>query len=134
MKEQLPEIRCKGLGVSEGIVIGQVLRMVEGTAQVSRWTISGEQLEREQERFRKAAVTASQQVRTIRDQAEERSSTPGARPEAAGRVARSGALASRSSIVRGRQAACHVQIGSCRLKNVRQRRLGRWHWPRHRLC
>ena len=72
MKEQLPEIRCKGLGVSEGIVIGQVLRMVDGTAQVSRWTISGEQLENEQERFRKAAATASQQLRSIRDQAEER--------------------------------------------------------------
>ena len=72
MKEQPPEIRCKGLGVSEGIVIGQVLRMVDGTAQVSRWTISDEQLESEQERFRTAAATASQQLRTIRDQAEER--------------------------------------------------------------
>ena len=37
---QLPdEIRCQGLGVSEGIVIGQVLRMHPGTEQVYHWKI-----------------------------------------------------------------------------------------------
>ena len=28
------EIRCKGLGVSEGVVIGQVLRVHDGTEHV----------------------------------------------------------------------------------------------------
>jgi phosphotransferase system enzyme I (PtsI) len=72
MKEQTREIRCQGLGVSEGVVIGQVLRMVDGTAQVSRWSVNDNDLEKEQQRFRKAATTASQQLRTIRDQAEGR--------------------------------------------------------------
>ena len=72
MKEQSREIRCKGLGVSEGIVIGQVLRMVDGTAQVSRWTVTDNNLEKEQQRFRQAAATASERLRTIRDQAEGR--------------------------------------------------------------
>jgi phosphotransferase system enzyme I (PtsI) len=72
MKEQSREIRCKGLGVSEGIVIGQVLRMVDGTAQVSRWTVSDNNLEKEHQRFRQAAATASERLRTIRDQAEGR--------------------------------------------------------------
>src|SRR6266851_5254217 len=72
MKEQPREIRCKGLGVSEGVVIGQVLRMVDGTAQVSRWSVSTKDLEREQQRFRQAAAAASEKLRTIRDQAEGR--------------------------------------------------------------
>jgi phosphoenolpyruvate-protein phosphotransferase (PTS system enzyme I) len=72
MTEQSREIRCKGLGVSEGIVIGQVLRMVDGTAQVSRWRVTDSNLEKEQQRFRQAAATASERLRTIRDQAEGR--------------------------------------------------------------
>jgi len=69
MKEQTPEIRCKGLGVSEGIVIGQVLRLVDGASQVSRWSVAGEDLEKETQRFRQAAVTASDRLRMLRDQA-----------------------------------------------------------------
>jgi phosphotransferase system enzyme I (PtsI) len=69
MKEQTPEIRCKGLGVSEGIVIGQVLRMVDGASQISRWSVNDDDLDKETQRFRKAAVTASQRLRTLRDQA-----------------------------------------------------------------
>ena len=72
MKEQPREIRCKGLGVSEGVVIGQVLRMVDGTAQVSRWSVGTGDLEKEQQRFRQAAKAASEKLRTIRDQAEAR--------------------------------------------------------------
>src|SRR6266550_1635928 len=72
MKEQTRELRCKGLGVSDGVVIGQVLRMLDGAAQVSRWSVNDENLEKEKQRFRKAAVTASQRLRTIRDQAEGR--------------------------------------------------------------
>ena len=69
MKEQTPEIRCKGLGVSEGIVIGQVLRLVDGASQVARWTVTGKDLEKETQRFRQAAATASDRLRTLRDQA-----------------------------------------------------------------
>ncbi|MGI8835768.1 MAG: phosphoenolpyruvate--protein phosphotransferase [Pyrinomonadaceae bacterium] len=72
MKEPMREVRCQGLGVSEGIVIGQVLRMVDGTAQVSRWSVKDADLEKEQQRFRAAAALASRQLRTIRDQAEGR--------------------------------------------------------------
>jgi phosphotransferase system enzyme I (PtsI) len=69
MKEQTPEIRCKGLGVSEGIVIGQVLRLVDGAAQISRWSIGEDELEKESQRFRQAALIASDRLRTLRDQA-----------------------------------------------------------------
>jgi len=69
MKEQTPEIRCKGLGVSEGIVIGQVLRLVDGAAQISRWSLKEADLEKEIQRFRQAAVIASERLRTLRDQA-----------------------------------------------------------------
>jgi phosphotransferase system enzyme I (PtsI) len=69
MREQTPEIRCKGLGVSDGIVIGQVLRMVDGATQVSRWRVQEEDLEKEARRFRQAAVIASERLRTLRDQA-----------------------------------------------------------------
>jgi len=72
MKEQPQEIRYKGLGVSEGVVIGQVLRMVDGTVQVSRWSVNTKDLEKEQQRFRQAAAAASEKLRTIRDQAEGR--------------------------------------------------------------
>ncbi|MDQ1638833.1 MAG: phosphoenolpyruvate-protein phosphotransferase system enzyme [Pyrinomonadaceae bacterium] len=69
MKQQAPEIRCKGLGVSEGIVIGQVLRMVDGASQVSRWSVNENDLENERQRFRQAALIASERLRTLRDQA-----------------------------------------------------------------
>ncbi len=72
MKDKTQEIRCKGLGVSEGVVIGQVLRLLDGTSQVSRWTVADDDLEKEQQRFRSAAALASQQLRNIRDQAEGR--------------------------------------------------------------
>jgi phosphotransferase system enzyme I (PtsI) len=72
MKEQTQEIRYQGLGVSEGVVIGQVLRMVDGTPQVSRWSVNESELDKEQERFRQAAAAASERLRTVRDQAEGR--------------------------------------------------------------
>lgn len=69
MKEQTPEIRCKGLGVSEGIVIGQVLRLVDGATQISRWSVKEDDLEKETQQFRQAAAIASERLRTLRDQA-----------------------------------------------------------------
>jgi len=72
MMEQPQEIRCKGLGVSEGIVIGQVLRMHDGTQHVYHWKVNDADLETERRRFRAAVDLASRQVLTIKEQAEER--------------------------------------------------------------
>jgi phosphotransferase system enzyme I (PtsI) len=72
MTEQPREIRCKGLGVSEGIVIGQVLRMHNGTQHVYHWKINDADLETERHRFRAAVDLASRQVLTIKEQAEQR--------------------------------------------------------------
>ncbi|HEY2973392.1 MAG TPA: phosphoenolpyruvate--protein phosphotransferase [Pyrinomonadaceae bacterium] len=72
MTEQPQEIRCKGLGVSEGIVIGQVLRMHDGTQHVYHWRIDDADLETERRRFRAAVDLAGRQVLAIKEQAEER--------------------------------------------------------------
>lgn len=72
MREPPQEIRCKGLGVSEGIVIGQVLRMHDGVQHLYHWTIADADLETELRRFRDAVSQASRQVMDIREQAEER--------------------------------------------------------------
>ena len=66
------EIRFKGLGVSEGIVIGQVLRMHDGTEHVYQWRIAPAELEAERRRFRAAVSLASRQVLAIKERAEER--------------------------------------------------------------
>jgi len=72
MTGQPQEVRCKGLGVSEGIVIGQVLRMHDGTQHVYRWRINDAGLEPERERFRAAVNLASRRVQSIKEYAEER--------------------------------------------------------------
>jgi phosphotransferase system enzyme I (PtsI) len=72
MTEQPREIRCIGLGVSEGIVIGQVLRMHNGTQHVYHWKINDADLETERHRFRAAVDLASRQVLMIKEQAEQR--------------------------------------------------------------
>lgn len=72
MTQPPEEIRCKGLGVSEGIVIGQVLRMHAGTEHVYHWKVEQADLELERRRLRDAVGVASQQVWSIKKQAEER--------------------------------------------------------------
>lgn len=72
MTEPLREIRCQGLGVSEGIVIGQVLRMHDGTQHVYHWRIADADLETERQRFRAGVSLAARQVLAIKEQAEER--------------------------------------------------------------
>lgn len=66
------EQRFKGLGVSEGVVIGRVLRMHEGTRHVYRWRIAEPELDAERQRFRVSVALACKQVSAIREQAEER--------------------------------------------------------------
>ncbi len=70
MKEQLHELRFNGLGVSDGIVIGQVLRMHDGSRHVYHWRISVADLELERLRFRGAVQLARKQVVAIKQQAE----------------------------------------------------------------
>jgi phosphotransferase system enzyme I (PtsI) len=72
MTERPQEIRCQGLGVSEGIVIGQVLRMHDGTPHVYHWRIDEADVATERQRFRDAVSRASRQVLDIRGQAEKR--------------------------------------------------------------
>ena len=64
------ELRCKGLGVSDGIVIGRVLRLQEGTHDVYRAHIADADLERERRRFRAAVRLARRQLEAIKDRAE----------------------------------------------------------------
>ena len=71
MTEQ-QEIRFKGLGVSEGVVIGQVLRMHDTTEHVYHWRIETADVEAECRRFRAAVDLAKQQVIGIKQQAEVR--------------------------------------------------------------
>lgn len=64
------ELRCKGLGVSDGIVIGRVLRLQEGTHEVYRAHIAEADLERERRRFRAAVRLSRRQLEAIKDRAE----------------------------------------------------------------
>ncbi|HJX93203.1 MAG TPA: phosphoenolpyruvate--protein phosphotransferase [Pyrinomonadaceae bacterium] len=64
------EIRSKGLGVSEGIVIGRVLRLQDGTRDVYRAEIEESELERERRRFRAAVRLSRRQLEAIKERAE----------------------------------------------------------------
>lgn len=64
------ELRCNGLGVSDGIVIGRVLRLQEGTRNVYRAEIAEADLERERRRFRAAVRLSRRQLEAIKDRAE----------------------------------------------------------------
>ena len=64
------EFRCKGLGVSDGVVIGRVLRLQEGTRDVYRAEIAEADLERERRRFRAAVRLSRRQLEAIKDRAE----------------------------------------------------------------
>ncbi len=67
---QPQEIRFKGLGVSEGIVIGQVLRLHNGIQQIYHWKIDVADVEAERQRFREAVEIARHQVMAVKRQAE----------------------------------------------------------------
>lgn len=64
------ELRCKGLGVSDGIVVGRVLRLQEGARDVYRAEIAEADLERERRRFRAAVRLSRRQLETIKERAE----------------------------------------------------------------
>ncbi|MGH9883296.1 MAG: phosphoenolpyruvate--protein phosphotransferase [Pyrinomonadaceae bacterium] len=64
------EIRCKGVGVSDGIVVGRVLRMHSGTRYVYRARIEDAELDRELQRFHAAVGLARRQLHTIKERAQ----------------------------------------------------------------
>ena len=64
------ELRYQGLGVSEGIVIGRVLRLQKGARDVYRAEIGDGDLERERRRFRAAARLSRRQLEAIKQRAE----------------------------------------------------------------
>ena len=64
------ELHCKGLGVSDGVVIGRVLRLQEGTHEIYRARIADADLERERRRFREAVRLSRRQLEAIKDRAE----------------------------------------------------------------
>ena len=64
------QLRCQGLGVSDGIVIGRVLRLQEGTREVYRAQIAEADVERERRRFRAAVRLSRRQLEAIKDRAE----------------------------------------------------------------
>jgi len=64
------QLRCEGLGVSDGIVVGQVLRLQEGTREVYRAQIAEADLERERRRFRAAVRLSRRQLEAIKARAE----------------------------------------------------------------
>ena len=72
MINQPQELRFKGLGVSEGVVIRHVLRMHDGTQHVYRWKIDDADLDAERQRFRGAVALAEQAGVEDKEQAEER--------------------------------------------------------------
>lgn len=65
------EVRWKGLGVSEGVVIGSVLRMHGNTTYVYRSHIEAEEVDRELERFRSALRVARRELQAVKTRAEQ---------------------------------------------------------------
>lgn len=64
------ELRWKGLGVSEGVVIGRVLRMHGDTTYVYRSRIEAGEIDRELERFRSALRIARRELQAVKTRAE----------------------------------------------------------------
>ncbi|MGB7923935.1 MAG: phosphoenolpyruvate--protein phosphotransferase [Pyrinomonadaceae bacterium] len=64
------EERWSGLGVSDGIVVGRVLRIHSGTRQVYRATLDEREIEREVRRLRAAFRLARRQLLSIKARAE----------------------------------------------------------------
>ena len=70
---KVEEIRCRGVGVSEGIVIGRVLRMQSGTRYIYRATLDHDQLPGELLRFHEGLQIARQHLSVIKERIEKES-------------------------------------------------------------
>jgi phosphoenolpyruvate-protein phosphotransferase len=64
------ELRRSGLGVSDGVVLGRVLRLQQGSHDVYRAEIGDGDLERERRRFRAAVRLSRRQLEAIKQRAE----------------------------------------------------------------
>jgi phosphotransferase system enzyme I (PtsI) len=64
------ELRRNGLGVSDGVVLGRVLRLQKGARDVYRAEIGDGDLERERRRFRVAVRLSRRQLEAIKQRAE----------------------------------------------------------------
>lgn len=64
------ELRYRGLGVSDGVVMGRVLRLQKGARDVYRAEIGDGDLERERRRFRAAVRLSRRQLEAIKQRAE----------------------------------------------------------------
>jgi len=72
MKQQPEELRFSGLGVSEGIVVGQVLRMHHQADPIYHRRLRPDDAEAEIERFHTAVALATKQLTSIKEKAEQR--------------------------------------------------------------
>lgn len=70
VRREAREARWLGLSVSDGIVVGRVLRINDGTQQVYRATINEADIERETRRLRAAVRLARRQLLKIKARAE----------------------------------------------------------------
>ena len=64
------ELRYQGLGVSDGVVMGRVLRLQKGARDVYRAEIGDGDVERERRRFRAAVRLSRRQLEAIKQRAE----------------------------------------------------------------
>ncbi|HEX6731848.1 MAG TPA: phosphoenolpyruvate--protein phosphotransferase [Pyrinomonadaceae bacterium] len=64
------EVRYRGLGVSEGVVLGRALRLQDGTRDVYRAEIKEADILRERRRFRGAVTQSRRQLEAIKQRAE----------------------------------------------------------------
>lgn len=71
LKRDLSEERWRGLGVSEGFVVGRVLRVDNGNRQVYRASLDEVEIDRELERFQQALKGARQQLIAIKAKADQ---------------------------------------------------------------
>lgn len=65
-----PELRVKGLGVSDGVAIGRVLRIQGAPSDLYRASIGEQDIERERRRFRAAVRASRTQLEAIKNRAE----------------------------------------------------------------
>jgi len=65
-----PEFRVKGLGVSDGVAIGRVLRVQGSTSDLYRASIDEQDIEHERRRFRAAVRASRTQLESIKTRAE----------------------------------------------------------------
>lgn len=75
MRRKRMETRWSGLGVSDGVIVGRVLRIFNGTRQVYRATLAEADVESETRRLRAAIRLARRQLLVVKKRAEKEMGT-----------------------------------------------------------